>query len=79
MTFTGVLLLLPFLLNDRHRWASDILRALPRSAWERLVQMGDPFGTASYPATINGSWIVYAVWPLAAAVVAVVAVRRHDL
>lgn len=79
VTFTGILLLLPFLLNDRHRWSSAILHALPRSAWERLVQMGDPFGSAPYPATISGSWIAYAAWPLAAAGIAVAAVRRHDL
>ncbi|MGW9327565.1 ABC transporter permease [Streptomyces sp. EAG2] len=79
VTFTGILLLLPFLLNERHRWSSAILHALPRSAWERLVQMSDPFEPVPYPATVGGSWIVYAAWPLAAAVVAVVAVRRHDL
>ncbi|MFE0701438.1 ABC transporter permease [Streptomyces sp. NPDC058872] len=79
VVFTGVLLLLPFLLDDRHRWSSAVLHALPRSAWERLVQMGDPFGSTPYPATLSGSWIVYAAWPLAAVAVALVAVRRHDL
>ncbi|MCK7626486.1 ABC transporter permease [Streptomyces sp. RS10V-4] len=79
VAFTGVLLLLPFLLSDRHRWSSAVLHALPRSAWERLVQMGDPFASSPCPATVSGSWIVYAAWPLAAAVVAVVAVRRRDL
>ncbi|KUL43833.1 ABC transporter permease [Streptomyces sp. NRRL F-4489] len=79
VTYTGILLLLPFLLNDRHRWSSALLHALPRTAWERLVQMGDPFGSSPYPATIGGSWLVYAAWPLAAAAVAVVAVRRRDV
>ncbi|MFE9373918.1 ABC transporter permease [Streptomyces sp. NPDC006711] len=79
VTFTGILLLLPFLLNDRHRWSSALLHALPRCAWERLVQMDDPFGSSPYPATISGSWTVYAAWSLAAAVVGVVVVRRHDL
>ncbi|MEU0368986.1 ABC transporter permease [Streptomyces sp. NPDC006283] len=79
VTYTGILLLLPFLLNDRHRWSSAILHALPHSAWERLVQVGDPFESAPYPATLSGSWIVYAAWPLAAAVIAMTAVRRRDL
>ncbi|MFF3323539.1 hypothetical protein [Streptomyces sp. NPDC002889] len=78
VTFTNILLL-PFLLNDRHRWSSAILHALPHSAWERLVQVGDPFESAPYPATISGSWIVYAAWPLAAAIIAMAAVRRRDL
>ncbi|WP_328394358.1 hypothetical protein OHS70_05870 [Streptomyces sp. NBC_00390] len=77
--YTGILLLLPFLLNGRHRWSSAILHALPHSAWERLVQLGEPFESAPYPATIGGSWIVYAAWPLAAAVIATAAVRRRDL
>ncbi|MFD7336843.1 ABC transporter permease [Streptomyces violascens] len=79
VAFTGILLLLPFLLSDRHRWSAGILHALPRTAWERLVEMDDPFGSTPYPATVLGSWIVYAAWPLAAAVVAVAAVRRRDL
>ncbi|MFD4139834.1 hypothetical protein [Streptomyces sp. NPDC058572] len=43
------------------------------------MQLDDPFESAPYPATIGGSCIVYAAWPLAAAVIAMAAVRRRDL
>ncbi|MFE4336057.1 hypothetical protein ACFRQM_43890 [Streptomyces sp. NPDC056831] len=74
-----MILLLPFLLDDRHRRPSAILHALSLSAWERLVQMGGPFGSAPCPATVSGSWIVYAAWSRTAALITMAAVHGRDL
>ncbi|MER5850770.1 hypothetical protein ABT126_28020 [Streptomyces sp. NPDC002012] len=43
------------------------------------MQMGDRFGSAPYPATISGSWIVYAAWSLTAALIAMAAVHGRHL
>ncbi|WP_327418736.1 ABC transporter permease subunit [Streptomyces sp. NBC_01233] len=79
VTLTGVLLLLPSLINDRNAWSAALLHALPRGAWDRLTEVGDSPVPVLYPATITGAWIVYAAWPLAAAAIAAVVVHRRDL
>jgi hypothetical protein len=81
VTTAVVLLLLPTFIIDDRRWKAAINHALPLSAWERLVDTRpEPYWIhIPYPATITGSWIVYAVWPLVAAIVAVTVVHRRDL
>ena len=69
-----LLLLVPFLLDERSPAAATVLHGLPRAAWERLVQLGDPLSTATpYPATVTGSWLTYAAWPIVALLIAAVA------
>lgn len=80
---TGILLLLPTFVTDRYHWTACVKNALPINAWNRLVDVGyghEPFTLASkYPTTVAGGWIVFAVWAVVAAVVAVVVVDRRDV
>lgn len=78
----GVLLLLPALFQgETYRWVKEIGNAMPLTAWEALVD--NPERTyplpGKYPETITEAWVVFAVWPLVAAVVAVSVVHRRDL
>lgn len=76
ITTTVVLLLLPLLVNSNHtRWVIDLHNAMPYTAWERLA-FPDQF--QGQP-TVAGAWIVFAAWPLAAAVLAATVVHRRDL
>jgi hypothetical protein len=50
------------------------------AAWKRLVQNWEPDpGSLGYTATVSGSWIVYALWPVIAVALAVLVVRRRDV
>lgn len=73
----GLDLLPQFFNSNRHRWVSHIRNAMPISAWERLVFTGPDKGF--HDPTITGSWIVFAVWPLVSAIVAVIVVHRRDV
>ncbi|MFC1401703.1 MULTISPECIES: ABC transporter permease [Streptacidiphilus] len=83
VTVVVLLLLVPNLLTDNHRWEADLNHALVLRAWQRLKDVGPeylPPGTPGYHlATVAGSWTVYAVWPLVAVVVALTVVHRRDL
>ncbi|GGW26539.1 ABC transporter permease [Streptomyces xantholiticus] len=73
-----LLLLLPLVLSDDRHWSAVLVHALPYAAWKRLVDI--PYATEGvpYPWSVGGAWTVYAVWALAAAVVAVTTVHRRD-
>ncbi|MFE1500603.1 ABC transporter permease, partial [Streptomyces albidoflavus] len=79
VTLTGVLLLLPALVDGDSRWSAVFLHALPQSAWKRLTEVGESPVPVEYPWTTGGAWTVYAVWSIAAVAVALVAVRRRDV
>lgn len=79
VTLTFVLLLLPFLISDRHRWSATLLHLLPRPAWERLTELSDPFQTSPFPASVGGSWLTFGLWAAFAALAAVLAVGRRDV
>ncbi|MFI9720014.1 ABC transporter permease [Streptomyces sp. NPDC052396] len=79
VTSAFVLLLLPALFTERHRWSADITHAMPYSAWRRLVDTMPSYPSVLHRATIDGSWTVYALWPLVAVLVAVVLVDRRDV
>jgi ABC-2 type transport system permease protein len=74
----ATLLLLPLVIDSSvHRWTADLHNALPGPALDRLSTLnGYEYG--HYPATLAGSWIVYAAWSGAAVLAAVVAVQRRD-
>lgn len=80
VTSVFTLLMLPTLFSQSERWSADVSHVMPVTAWKRLVQNWPPDpGSLGYTATVGGSWIVYAVWPLVAVVLAVVVVRRRDV
>ncbi|MCF3124584.1 ABC transporter permease [Streptomyces arenae] len=72
-----VLLLVPIVLSEDRHWTAVLGHATPYKAWLRLA---DPATVQSpYPSTAAGAWLVLAVWPVAAAVVAVLTVDRRDV
>lgn len=71
-----VLLLLSLIFSADRHWAAVVDHALPAGAWNRLTAVGHQ--PVAHPWTAGGAWTVYAVWAVAAAVVAVASVRRHD-
>jgi ABC-2 type transport system permease protein len=78
LTTVAVLLLLPLLIDSSvRRWTADLHNALPGPALDRLSTLHG-YGYGHYPATIAGSWIVYAAWSVAALAIAVVVVKRRD-
>ncbi|MEV8116007.1 hypothetical protein [Streptomyces xiamenensis] len=81
VTTIGVLLLLPALFGgDTYRWVAEIGHAMPLPAWQTLtLNPATDYDPGRYPATVTGSWIVLAAWPLTAAVTAVAVVHRRDL
>ncbi|MFJ2774176.1 ABC transporter permease [Streptomyces sp. NPDC087300] len=78
---TLLTLLLPALFGgETYRWAKEIGNAMPLTAWHALVENPSMHYSASkYPETIAEAWTVFAAWPLVAAVVTVVVVRRRDV
>ncbi|MFF5172077.1 ABC transporter permease subunit [Micromonospora sp. NPDC000089] len=77
VTVTTVLLLLPLGFDITHRGTAAIHNALPVPAWERLVS--NPYVVANlHVASVPGSWLVLAAWPVAAALVAVLVVHRRE-
>ncbi|MFG2563159.1 ABC transporter permease [Streptomyces sp. NPDC048496] len=80
VTTVFTLLMLPTLFSQSKHWSADINHAMVISAWRRLVQNWGPSPESHvFTATVPGSWIVYALWPLVAVVLAVVVVRRRDV
>lgn len=80
VTSVFTLLMLPTIFSQSKRWSADVNHAMVVTAWKRLVQNWAPDpGSLGYTATVPGSWIVYALWPIIAVVLAVVVVRRRDV
>ncbi|MGW2815957.1 ABC transporter permease [Streptomyces sp. NPDC001415] len=80
LTSVFVLLMLPTMFSESNRWSADVKHALVSAAWKRLAQNWEPDpGSLGYTATVPGSWIVYALWPLVTLALAVFAVRRRDV
>ncbi|GGT24189.1 hypothetical protein GCM10010222_77720 [Streptomyces tanashiensis] len=79
VSLTGVLLLLPALMDERDRWGATFLHALPQGAWKRLTEVGVSPVPVDHPWTAGGAWTVYAAWAAVAVTVAFVAVGRRDV
>ncbi|HEX8631911.1 MAG TPA: hypothetical protein VF755_27440 [Catenuloplanes sp.] len=75
-----VLILVPTAVDDDRRWEAAVNHALPLTAWQHLVDTrpAPVWAPVAYPATTTGSWTVYVVWPVLAALVAAIVVRRRD-
>jgi hypothetical protein len=80
LTSVFTLLMLPTMFSESNRWSADVKHTMVSAAWTRLVQTWEPNpGSLGYTATLPGSWIVYALWPLIAVALAVFVVRRRDV
>ncbi len=80
VTSIFALLMLPPMFSESARWSADINHAMVSAAWKRLVQSWEPDpGSLGHTATVPGSWIVYALWPLITVALAVLVVRRRDV
>ncbi|MFJ3965162.1 ABC transporter permease [Streptomyces sp. NPDC090036] len=80
LTSIFTLLMLPPMFSESARWSAAVNHAMVSAAWKRLVQNWEPDpGSLIHTATVPGSWIVYALWPLIAVVLAVIVVRRRDV
>ena len=75
-----ILLLMPSFFTTRHPWSADLNHAMVLAAFQRLTETyGPPGDLSTIYATFTGSWVVYAAWPLAAMVLAVLVIRRRDV
>lgn len=80
VTSVFALLMLPPMFSESNRWSADIKHTLVSAAWNRLVQNWEPDpGSLGYSATVPGSWLVFALWPLLTVALAVLVVRRRDV
>ncbi|MBO2452067.1 ABC transporter permease subunit [Actinomadura barringtoniae] len=61
-----------------HQWANDLYAWFPFYDWLHCLSLRHPRAASALP-TFTGSWIAFALWPLIAFGLAVVAVRRRDL
>ncbi|MEU0009330.1 hypothetical protein ABZ079_35130 [Streptomyces sp. NPDC006314] len=70
----------PTMFSESNRWSVEIKHALVSAAWNRLVQNWEPDpGSLGYTATVAGSWIVYALWPLITVALAELVMRHRDV
>lgn len=75
----GVLVILPSLFKPTvHQWANDLYATFPFYVWRTCLSLVHPRDEAALP-TITGSWIAFALWPLVAAAVTLIVVRRRDV
>jgi ABC-2 type transport system permease protein len=81
-TMVGLVVLnvvLPGLLQDQRRVSAAIDEVLPYTAWERLSAVGSDTGPGPITTTIAHSWAVYAIWPIALLIVAIIVTDRRDV
>jgi ABC-2 type transport system permease protein len=75
-----ILLLAPSFFTSRHPWSADLNHAMVLAAFQRLTETyGPPADVSTLYASFAGSWVVYAAWPLAAMVLALLVIRRRDV
>jgi ABC-2 type transport system permease protein len=79
VTVCLVLVVLPSAFNmNVHHWADDMYNAFPFYVWTNCLRMPHPINRPYFP-TVTGSWIVFAAWPLVAAIVTGIVVNRRDV
>ncbi|GAA3467842.1 hypothetical protein [Nonomuraea roseola] len=79
VTVCAVLVILPtFFKPTVHQWANDLYALFPFYVWRTCLSLVHPRTEPALP-TIAGSWLVFALWPLAAVVLALIVVRHRDV
>ncbi|MCP2167271.1 ABC transporter permease subunit [Goodfellowiella coeruleoviolacea] len=75
----GVLVVVPsFLKPTVHQWANDLYATLPLYVWRNCLSQTHPRDSPALP-TVTGSWVVFALWPLVAALLTLIVVTRRDV
>ncbi|MBT2489471.1 ABC transporter permease subunit [Streptomyces sp. ISL-96] len=79
VTACGVLVVLPgFFKPSVHQWANDMYGMFPYYAWRTCLSQLQPRTGSALP-TVAESWTAFALWPLAAIALTVLAVRWRDV
>ncbi|MFI6925484.1 hypothetical protein ACIBIZ_36470 [Nonomuraea spiralis] len=79
VTVCAVLVVVPtFFRPTVHQWLNDLYALVPFYVWRTCLGLPVLREDPALP-TVAGSWAVFASWPLAAAVLTLVAVRRRDV
>ncbi|MER7501948.1 ABC transporter permease subunit [Nonomuraea pusilla] len=79
VTVCAALVVVPtFFRPTVHQWLNDLYALAPFYVWRTCLGLPLVRDDPALP-TVAGSWAVFALWPMVAAVVAVVVVRRRDV
>ncbi|MGP3919235.1 ABC transporter permease subunit [Nonomuraea sp. 10N515B] len=75
----AVLVIVPtFFRPTVHQWLNDLYALVPFYVWRTCLGLPQLRDDPALP-TVAGSWAVFAAWPLAAAVLTLLVVRRRDV
>ncbi|MFI6595927.1 hypothetical protein ACIBHX_06750 [Nonomuraea sp. NPDC050536] len=61
-----------------HQWLNDVYALVPLYVWRTCLGLPELRPDPALP-TVAGSWITFALWPLAAAVLTLIVLRRRDV
>ncbi|MEV0350138.1 hypothetical protein AB0H88_30540 [Nonomuraea sp. NPDC050680] len=79
VTVCAALVIVPtFFQPNVHQWLNDLYALAPFYVWRTCLGLPQLRDDPALP-TVAGSWAAFALWPLAAAVVTLIVVRRRDV
>jgi ABC-2 type transport system permease protein len=80
VTGIAILALLPQMLSTHRPLTAALNHSTVVAAWQRLTHAyGPPTAVGDLYASFRAAWVVYAVWPVVAVLLALVAIRRRDV
>ncbi|MDX3193950.1 ABC transporter permease [Streptomyces sp. MN03-5084-2B] len=75
----AVLVVVPsFFKPTVYQWANDLYATVPLYVWRNCLSQLHPRVSEALP-TVSGSWAVFVLWPLIAALLTLLAVHRRDV
>ncbi|MGV9776538.1 ABC transporter permease subunit [Streptosporangium sp. NPDC003464] len=79
VTVCAVLVIVPtFLRPTVHQWANDLYALVPFYVWRTCLGLPQVRDDPALP-TVAGSWATFTLWPLAAALLTLIVIRRRDV
>ncbi|GAA2322854.1 hypothetical protein GCM10010149_90060 [Nonomuraea roseoviolacea subsp. roseoviolacea] len=79
VTVCAALVVVPtFFQPTVHQWLNDLYALVPFYVWRTCLGLPQVRADPALP-TVAGAWAAFALWPLAAAVVTLIVVRRRDV
>ncbi|WP_067133711.1 ABC transporter permease subunit [Microtetraspora malaysiensis] len=79
VTVCAALVIVPtFFKPTVHQWQNDLFALVPFYVWRNCLHLPQLRDDPALP-TVAGSWAVFALWPLAAAVATLIVVQRRDV